>query len=60
MTVAHNLGFPSIGARRELISALEEYWSGQRSAADLQQLAQSLRRQNWQHWHDIGPGLYDI
>ncbi|WP_108126470.1 5-methyltetrahydropteroyltriglutamate--homocysteine S-methyltransferase [Saccharospirillum mangrovi] len=54
MTVAHSLGFPRIGARRELKFALEEYWSGQRSAADLQQLARSLRLQNWQHQREAG------
>ncbi len=26
MTIAHNLGFPRIGAQRELKKAVEAYW----------------------------------
>jgi Cobalamin-independent synthase, N-terminal domain len=29
MTIASNLGFPRIGARRELKFALEQFWSGE-------------------------------
>ncbi len=29
MTITHNLGFPRIGAKRELKFALERYWKGQ-------------------------------
>ena len=54
MTVAHSLGFPRIGARRELKFALEEYWAGRRTADELHQLARTLRRQNWQHQQDAG------
>ena len=28
MALTHNLGFPRIGARRELKHALEAYWRG--------------------------------
>ncbi len=28
MALTHNLGFPRIGARRELKQALEAYWRG--------------------------------
>ena len=31
MTTVHNLGFPRIGARRELKFALEAYWKGELS-----------------------------
>ena len=31
MASTHSLGFPRIGARRELKSALEAYWRGESS-----------------------------
>jgi len=42
------LGFPRIGARRELKTALEAFWSGKISAHDLLQTAATLRKDNWQ------------
>ena len=44
MTKIHNLGFPRIGAKRELKFALEAYWKGQSSLTDLQALAAELMR----------------
>jgi 5-methyltetrahydropteroyltriglutamate--homocysteine methyltransferase len=49
MTTTHNLGFPRIGAKRELKFALESYWKGQSSREDLQSVAAELRAR---HWHD--------
>ena len=43
----HNLGFPRIGARRELKKALESYWKGQSTLEDLQKVAGSIRKTNW-------------
>ncbi len=48
MVCIHNLGFPRIGAQRELKFALESYWRGDSSLTDLQAQGASLRRQNWQ------------
>lgn len=48
MAITHNLGFPRIGAKRELKFALESYWKGQSSRADLQSLGAELRRRHWQ------------
>ncbi len=48
MALIHNLGFPRIGATRELKFALEGFWNGQSSAAALQTTAQAIRSQNWQ------------
>ncbi|MET0580803.1 MAG: hypothetical protein ABWZ08_02395, partial [Pseudoxanthomonas sp.] len=45
-TVA-NLGFPRIGARRELKRALEAHWRGETSAAQLQDTARDLRQRHW-------------
>ncbi len=47
MTTVHNLGFPRIGARRELKFALESYWKGQSSREDLQATGAELRRRHW-------------
>jgi 5-methyltetrahydropteroyltriglutamate--homocysteine methyltransferase len=43
----HNLGFPRIGAKRELKKALEAYWSGKGTAAELLAAGKEMRRQNW-------------
>lgn len=48
MVKSHNLGFPRIGAHRELKFAQEAYWKGQSSLADLQAVGAELRRANWQ------------
>ncbi|WP_288252720.1 5-methyltetrahydropteroyltriglutamate--homocysteine S-methyltransferase [uncultured Hydrogenophaga sp.] len=47
MVTAHNLGFPRIGAKRELKFAQEAYWTGQSTLAQLQAEGARLRRQHW-------------
>jgi 5-methyltetrahydropteroyltriglutamate--homocysteine methyltransferase len=47
MTQTHNLGFPRIGAGRELKFALESYWKGQSTRAELEALGASLRQRHW-------------
>jgi 5-methyltetrahydropteroyltriglutamate--homocysteine methyltransferase len=48
MTTTHNLGFPRIGARRELKFALESYWKGESSRDALKALGAELRQRHWQ------------
>ncbi len=48
MITTHNLGFPRIGAQRELKFALEAYWKGQSSLDTLKQIGKDLRQQHWQ------------
>jgi len=48
------LGYPRIGAQRELKKATEEFWSGRRPAAGLQETAAALRRQTFQTLRDAG------
>jgi 5-methyltetrahydropteroyltriglutamate--homocysteine methyltransferase len=48
MTKTANLGFPRIGANRELKKAVESYWKKTSSAADLQKAASEIRAKNWQ------------
>ncbi|GAB6178098.1 5-methyltetrahydropteroyltriglutamate--homocysteine S-methyltransferase [Desulfobaculum senezii] len=43
----HILGFPRIGAKRELKTALEAFWKGDLPAEELASTAQSLRRAHW-------------
>jgi 5-methyltetrahydropteroyltriglutamate--homocysteine methyltransferase len=47
MTTIHNLGFPRIGAKRELKSALESYWRGESSLDALTALGAQLRARHW-------------
>ncbi|MCC7342799.1 MAG: 5-methyltetrahydropteroyltriglutamate--homocysteine S-methyltransferase [Bryobacterales bacterium] len=47
MVTTHNLGFPRIGARRELKFALEAYWKGQSSREELEALGGELRGWHW-------------
>ena len=48
MARTHNLGFPRIGAQRELKFAEEKHWKGLLAHAALEQVAAELRRQSWQ------------
>jgi len=47
MVTTHNLGFPRIGAQRELKFALESYWKGQSSGDALKTLGAELRQRHW-------------
>jgi 5-methyltetrahydropteroyltriglutamate--homocysteine methyltransferase len=49
MVTTHNLGFPRIGAQRELKFGLESYWKGQSSRDALEELGVQLRRRHWEH-----------
>jgi len=48
MAITHNLGFPRIGAKRELKFALESYWKGQSSIEDLKSVGSQLRARHWE------------
>ena len=48
------LGYPRIGARRELTRATEAFWAGQSSADDLESTAAELRRGVWETLRDAG------
>ncbi len=43
----HILGFPRMGAKRELKKALENYWKGTSSRRDLEETCAAIKRQNW-------------
>lgn len=47
MVITHNLGFPRIGAKRELKFALESYWRGESTRDELKVLGAQLRSRHW-------------
>ncbi len=53
----HNLGFPRIGADRELKKALESYWRGDINQSQLEDIGRELRRAHWQIQADAGLDL---
>jgi 5-methyltetrahydropteroyltriglutamate--homocysteine methyltransferase len=53
VTVA-TLGFPRIGPRRELKTALENYWAGKNDQSTLLAAAADLRGKNWARQRDLG------
>ena len=60
MALAHNLGFPRIGADRELKKALEAYWKGDIDQAALQTVGRELRAKHWQLQKDAGIDLVPV
>jgi len=54
MVIAANLGFPRIGARRQLKRAVEEYWAGTIDPEELQSTVTGLRRHHWQLQQSLG------
>lgn len=54
MALVTNLGFPRIGARREWKFALEAYWRGDSTAAELDATARALRLRHWQRQREAG------
>ncbi len=54
MTTTANLGFPRIGAQRELKKSLEAYWKGDATVDQLMATAKSIRAENWKRQADAG------
>ncbi|MGW3349000.1 5-methyltetrahydropteroyltriglutamate--homocysteine S-methyltransferase [Nonomuraea rubra] len=48
------LGYPRIGPRRELKRALESYWSGRSTRADLDRAGAGLRERTWRRLAELG------
>jgi 5-methyltetrahydropteroyltriglutamate--homocysteine methyltransferase len=49
-----NLGFPRMGRQRELKFALEAFWAGKRTEADLLATAKTLRAEHWKLQQSAG------
>ncbi|WP_235040271.1 5-methyltetrahydropteroyltriglutamate--homocysteine S-methyltransferase [Vreelandella profundi] len=54
MTVSHVLGYPRIGAQRELKKATEAYWKGECTRSELESAGRELRLRHWQEQQDAG------
>src|SRR6185295_4839873 len=55
--LTNNLGYPRVGANRELKKACEQYWSGQITRNNLFLTAKNLREQHWKLQQDAGIDL---
>jgi len=60
MALAHNLGFPRIGAERELKKALAAYWKGDIDHTALNAGGRELRAKHWQLQKDAGIDLVPV
>lgn len=60
MTIAHTLGFPRIGAQRELKQAIEAYWQGSQNETELLATGQALRAKHWAVQRDAGIDLIPV
>jgi 5-methyltetrahydropteroyltriglutamate--homocysteine methyltransferase len=60
LAIAHNLGFPRIGPKREMKKAVEAYWKGELDQQGLMQTGQRLRAQNWALQRDAGLDLIPV
>lgn len=57
MAIAHILGYPRIGEKRELKFALEAYWKGETRSAELQATGTRLRAAHWEKQKQAGLGF---
>ena len=60
MIRTHILGFPRIGAQRELKFALERHWRGEIGADALEATGRELRRRHWALQRDAGLDLVTV
>ncbi|MCE8017886.1 5-methyltetrahydropteroyltriglutamate--homocysteine S-methyltransferase [Halomonas sp. MCCC 1A17488] len=60
MTLAHVLGYPRIGAGRELKRAVEAYWRGELERDALEAAGRELRARHWQAQRDAGLDLVTV
>ncbi|SCZ85309.1 5-methyltetrahydropteroyltriglutamate-homocysteine S-methyltransferase [Nitrosomonas mobilis] len=60
MILTHNLGFPRIGAQRELKKALEAYWNEKSTAEQLLAAANSIQAANWKIQQQAGIDLIPV
>ncbi len=54
MALAANLGFPRVGAARELKKTVEQYWKGNATSDALMDTAKMLRMRHWKAQKDAG------
>lgn len=54
MATTHNLGFPRIGARRELKDTVEAYWRGECGREAMERRGAELRAEHWRQQAQAG------
>ncbi len=57
MALSHIVGYPRIGARRELKRATEAYWDDEITREELLETGRTLRLEAWQRMRDAGIDL---
>ena len=60
MAIAHNLGFPRVGAERALKRLLEDYWAGNARRDELLAGGRRLRQRHWELQRDAGLALLPV
>ncbi|MCS4534046.1 5-methyltetrahydropteroyltriglutamate--homocysteine S-methyltransferase [Neisseria montereyensis] len=60
MNTFHLSGYPRIGAKRELKFAVEAFWKGAKSEAEVQETAAEIRRLNWATQKAAGADLLPV
>lgn len=55
--ITHNLGYPRIGANRELKKASESFWAGKIGEKELIEAGRSIRAANWKFQKEAGIDL---
>ncbi|MEI2417523.1 5-methyltetrahydropteroyltriglutamate--homocysteine S-methyltransferase [Orrella sp. JC864] len=60
MTIIHNLGFPRIGAQRELKRAVEAYWAGKQDEQALLATGRELRARHWRLQAEAGMAFVPV
>ncbi|MCX7985639.1 MAG: 5-methyltetrahydropteroyltriglutamate--homocysteine S-methyltransferase [Bacteroidales bacterium] len=58
--ITHTLGYPRIGAHRELKFALEKYWKNEISVDDLLKIGETIRKYNWEKQQEAKIDLIPI
>jgi 5-methyltetrahydropteroyltriglutamate--homocysteine methyltransferase len=60
VAIAHNLGFPRIGAKREMKKAVEAYWKGEIDRDELMRVGKELRERHWAMQREAGLDLIPV
>jgi 5-methyltetrahydropteroyltriglutamate--homocysteine methyltransferase len=60
MIRTHTLGYPRIGAQRELKFVLERHWRGEIDAVELERTGRELRARHWARQRDAGLDLVTV
>ncbi|GAB3341482.1 5-methyltetrahydropteroyltriglutamate--homocysteine S-methyltransferase [Larkinella ripae] len=55
--LTQNLGYPRIGGQRQLKKASEHYWAGKIDLTELNQVARSIKEENWRTQQEAGIDL---